>query len=332
MIRPLIIDNVFPVLSKFRNASQAIHHWFFWGYPVLAYTMQVHKASSYWLPLLRLLRVLRPWDLCISQQRCFEQVDHGRTLKGPSVHQISQETHHLRSIPHLQVSPCGETAGGASAARYAQLASDDQWWLYDGCTILLIQNLHSSRFSFAQIFVGQSSDCSDGHGMPGDARGCHGNHLPGKLPFTWIHWHQWEVGRSSKIPLNKNIFHQKSYYATQGVHKQIRPRTRTHCSVRECLLRILVFHVCLNCVQDASFMIIHTARCILGDLSIPVPCHSSGIVVLRSVAFASEASLAPINLFSIGWDKRQTAPKTAAPLPSRYLTVNLRRSTKSTRF
>ena len=171
MIRPLIIDNVFPVLSKFRNASQAIHHWFFWGYPVLAYTMQVHKASSYWLPLLRLLRVLRPWDLCISQQRCFEQVDHGRTLKGPSVHQISQETHHLRSIPHLQVSPCGETAGGASAARYAQLASDDQWWLYDGCTILLIQNLHSSRFSFAQIFVGQSSDCSDGHGMPGDAMG-----------------------------------------------------------------------------------------------------------------------------------------------------------------
>lgn len=39
----------------------------------------------------------------------------------------------------------------------------------DGCTILLIQNLHSSRFSFAQIFVGQSSDCSDGHGMLWDA-------------------------------------------------------------------------------------------------------------------------------------------------------------------
>ena len=30
------------------------------GHPVLAYTMQVHKASSYWLPLLRLVRVLRP--------------------------------------------------------------------------------------------------------------------------------------------------------------------------------------------------------------------------------------------------------------------------------
>ena len=334
MIRPLIIDNVFPVLSKFRNASQAIHHWFFWGYPVLAYTMQVHKASSYWLPLLRLLRVLRPWDPCISQQRCFEQVDHGRTLKGPSVHQISQETHHLRSIPHLQVSPCGETAGGASAARYAQLASDDQWWLYDTVDTEspFVQVLFRSDLRWTEFgLLRWPWDAMGCHGMPGDARG-RGNHLPGKLPFTWIHWHQWEVGRSSKIPLNKNIFHQKSYYATQGVHKQIRPRTRTHCSVRECLLRILVFHVCLNCVQDASFMIIHTARCILGDLSIPVPCHSSGIVVLRSVAFASEASLAPINLFSIGWDKRQTAPKTAAPLPSRYLTVNLRRSTKSTRF
>lgn len=204
----------------------------------------------------------------------------------------------------------------------------------DGCTILLIQNLHSSRFSFAQIFVGQSSDCSDGHGMPWDARGCQG----ARESPSWkaaFHMNPLTSVGSGKIIENsteQEHISPKIYYATQGVHKQIRPRTRTHCSVRECLLRILVFHVCLNCVQDASFMIIHTARCILGDLSIPVPCHSSGIVVLRSVAFASEASLAPINLFSIGWDKRQTAPKTAAPLPSRYLTVNLRRSTKSTRF
>ena len=215
MIRPLIIDNVFPVLSKFRNASQAIHHWFFWGYPVLAYTMQVHKASSYWLPLLRLLRVLRPWDPCISQQRCFEQVDHGRTLKGPSVHQISQETHHLRSIPHLQVSPCGETAGGASAARYAQLASDDQWWLYDTVDTEspFVQVLFRSDLRWTEFgLLRWPWDAMGCQGMPGDARG-RGNHLPGKLPFTWIHWHQWEVGRSSKIPLNKNIFHQK--YITQ---------------------------------------------------------------------------------------------------------------------
>ena len=202
----------------------------------------------------------------------------------------------------------------------------------DGCTTAVRYCWYRISIRPGSLSLRSSLDRVRTAQMAMGCQGMPGNHLPGKLPFTWIHWHQWEVGRSSKIPLNKNIFHQKSYYATQGVHKQIRPRTRTHCSVRECLLRILVFHVCLNCVQDASFMIIHTARCILGDLSIPVPCHSSGIVVLRSVAFASEASLAPINLFSIGWDKRQTAPKTAAPLPSRYLTVNLRRSTKSTRF